>query len=128
MVTIGVIKKPLLDNGGGRGNSPISFLELRLIAKGSHGGVPNIDLTTLEIGDFVEGMKDENTKWKSAMYNGGDPVNRANYTPIVEISLNASIPSVDTTTPEYPPYIPPVDTTIPDYSPLDYSPLDYSTT
>ena len=91
MVTIGVIKNSLF--GGGGSNSPIPFGELRLIAKGTQNGIRNI-LKTLEIGDFVEGMKDIRFKWKSARYNGGDITNRANYTPLVEIDLENDIPSV----------------------------------
>lgn len=114
-ITVGVIKESLFGTGNGYG--PIPFLELRLIAKGSQAGVPNTDLFTLEIGDFVEGMKDANTKWKSAMYNGGDPNDRNSYTPIVEIQLDDDSG-----------YIPPaVAITTPDYSSIDHSPLDYST-
>lgn len=64
--------------------SPIGYLELRLISKGHVGGVPNT-AATLEIGDLVEGFKDEITYWSKARYNGGNILtDRANYSPIVE--------------------------------------------
>lgn len=79
-ITIGVAKEGL--SGGG---FPIPFLDLKLVEKGSQNGIPNKDLKKLEDGDFVQGMKDANTEWKSAMYNGGEPLDRANYTPMLEI-------------------------------------------
>jgi hypothetical protein len=38
-------------------------------------------LTTLQIGDIVHGFADATTVWSRARYNGGDPEDRANYTP-----------------------------------------------
>lgn len=66
------------------GNAIIPFLELRIIAEGSQDGVPNV-AKTFEPGNTVEGFKDANTYWESAMYEGGDPEERASYTPMVEV-------------------------------------------
>lgn len=59
--------------------SPIQYLELRLKFKGS-GNTAN----TLQVGDIVHGFADANTIWTNAIYNGGDPNDRANYTPLYE--------------------------------------------
>jgi hypothetical protein len=85
------------------GTSTIPFLDLRIIAEGSQDGIPNVD-KALEYGDTVEGFKDANTYWKSAMYNGGDLEDRENgYDPLVELIWEEEVvpdsnstPSVDT--------------------------------
>lgn len=61
--------------------SPILFLELRILFKGSGNALP-----TLQVGDIVHGFADATTVWNSAVYNGGDPTDRANYTPLVQTS------------------------------------------
>ncbi|MFV5702186.1 hypothetical protein ACM55F_09970 [Flavobacterium sp. XS2P12] len=104
MVTIGVIRDPLfivggsgVGTGGSGNNTPIPYLQLRVIAKGEQGGIPNIgqDEYVKEINDVVEGYKDANFYWEAARFNGGDGENRNNYTPLVEIELDeAYVPPV----------------------------------
>jgi hypothetical protein len=77
--------------------TPIAYLELRVIEKGVINGVPNV-LSTLEVGDTVQGRKDEFTVWTSAIYNGGDPTDRDNYTTLVEtmfVGDPGNLPSVN---------------------------------
>jgi len=62
---------------------PISNTELRLKTKGDG----NTNRSLLEDGDIVEGFKDSTTYWNAALYNGGTASDRANYTPLVEVSL-----------------------------------------
>lgn len=148
-ITIGIVKPTAASNNGGNGSNgsnssttPIDFLELRLIGRGSQNGIANTG--DLKQGDFVEGMKNAQTLWKSAMYNGGDPNDRNNYTPIVEVDLENYITLPEPTNPIIPvpidpitpdptdptdPVIPviPVPTT-PDFSPTDFSPTDFKTT
>lgn len=40
----------------------------------------NTDLSSLEIGDIVGGFYDADTVWDLAIYNGGDPTVKSNYT------------------------------------------------
>ena len=61
-----------------------------LMEKGSQDGVANTS-ANLEIGDLVQGFKDANTVWKSAIYNGGDPTDRENYTPLIEVVLQEPV-------------------------------------
>ena len=69
-------------SGGGGSTAPIQYLTLRKKANGS------TDINSpIQIGDIVEGFKDSTTYWTSAIYNGGDINDRANYTPIVETDL-----------------------------------------
>lgn len=68
------------------GGAPIAFLELRLKLKGSQGGIPNT-LNTLQIGDVVTGFKEAGVIWNNAIYLGGDPTDRNNYTPMGEVSF-----------------------------------------
>lgn len=62
---------------------PISYLELRWVAK----GVNKTNLSTEETGDIFEGWKDATTYWPRAIWNGGDRSDRNNYTPLQEIEL-----------------------------------------
>lgn len=59
--------------------TPIQFLELRLKFKGDGNTAP-----TLQVGDIVHGFADATTIWTNARYEGGDPNDRANYTPLYE--------------------------------------------
>jgi hypothetical protein len=61
--------------------SPVAYLELRLRFKGEVGGIPNT-LPTLQVGDVVQGFKENGFLWDNAYYNGGDINDRNNYTPI----------------------------------------------
>ena len=65
---------------------PIRYGELRLIGKGVGNTDPTM-LFDLQVGDSVQGRKDATTVWTEAIYNGGDPTNRSNYTPIVQSVL-----------------------------------------
>jgi hypothetical protein len=56
---------------------PIAFMELRLKFKGEGN-----TLTTLQAGDVVHGFKESGFLWGNAYYNGGDILDRNNYTPI----------------------------------------------
>lgn len=127
-ITIGIVKPNTSSGGNGQNGFPIPFLDLKLVEKGSQNDIPNTNLNVLQIGDFVQGMKNSKTVWKSAMYNGGDPIDRNNYTPIVEIDLEDYLqplpdPIID---PENPP-IPPVPGT-PDFAPIDFTATDFKTT
>lgn len=66
-------------------NTPIPYTILRLKAKGINPSTsePNIEPYVLEVGDIVEGFRDEFIYWNYAKYNGGDITDRGNYTPIV---------------------------------------------
>jgi len=72
-------------------NRPNPYLNLRIINKGvqivSGTPVPNLEDFVLEVGDTVSGWKDSTTVWHEAMYNGGDPNNRDNYTPLIETQV-----------------------------------------
>ena len=57
---------------------PTPYLSLELIAKGSSGGDANIG-AGLEVGDIVQGFKEEGVFWSAAEYLGGDVNNRDNY-------------------------------------------------
>lgn len=70
-----------LINSGGIGAVP--YLELRLKLKGSFEGVANTGLG-LEVGDIVQGFSQEGVVWANAIYNGGDPDDRVNYTVVGE--------------------------------------------
>lgn len=69
----------LVENANAGGEA-VAFLDLRLKFKGSVLGVANT-ADTLEVGDVVQGFADAATLWANATYNGGDPADRANYTP-----------------------------------------------
>ena len=84
-------------------NLPIAFLELRLKSKGSNLCIPNKG-SGIEIGDLVEGFKDANIYWESAMYKGGYKEDRNNYTPILEHKMDYYCG----TAPVVPPVVPPV--------------------
>ncbi len=43
-------------------------------------GEGNIDTEALEVGDIVHGFYSAGVIWDNAVYNGGDPSNKANYT------------------------------------------------
>jgi hypothetical protein len=60
-------------NGGA---GPVAYPDLRILFKADGN-----ELTTLQIGDIVHGFADATTVWSRARYNGGDPEDRANYTP-----------------------------------------------
>ena len=47
-------------------------------------GAGNLNPTTLETGDIVHGFYASGIIWDNATYNGGDPLNKANYTRIVD--------------------------------------------
>ena len=47
-------------------------------------GEENIQPTTLEVGDIVHGFYASGIIWDNATYNGGDPLDKANYTRIVD--------------------------------------------
>jgi hypothetical protein len=64
------------------GKKPIPFLKLELKAKGESN-----ELETLQIGDAVEGFKDANVYWDTAVYLGGNINDRDNYLPLVETLL-----------------------------------------
>jgi len=67
---------------GGINFGAIPYLELRLKAKGA--GNTDTDFAyILQTGDLVEGFKDATEYWTTAIYNGGDVDDRANYTPLV---------------------------------------------
>ena len=57
----------------------VDFLELRLKLKGSQSGIANQG-DFLEVGDVVHGFSQAGVIWTDAVYNGGDPTVRANYT------------------------------------------------
>ena len=57
---------------------PTPYLSLELIAKGYSGGSANIG-DGLEVGDIVQGFKEEGVFWSAAEYLGGDVNNRDNY-------------------------------------------------
>jgi hypothetical protein len=46
-------------------------------------GSGNLDLSTLEVGDIVHGFYSAGVIWDNATYDGGDPLDKANYTLIV---------------------------------------------
>lgn len=97
MVTIGVIRNPLLSGSGGGNCEPIPYLQLRVIARGEQGGVPNVhDDEYFKLpNDVVEGYKDALFYWESARFIGGTQDDRNNYTPLVEIELDEEyIPTV----------------------------------
>ena len=45
-------------------------------------GEGNANTDLLEVGDIVHGFYDASTIWDNAVYNGGDPLDKANYTHI----------------------------------------------
>jgi len=47
-------------------------------------GEGNLAPTTLEVGDIVHGFYASGIIWDNATYNGGDPLDKANYTRIVD--------------------------------------------
>jgi hypothetical protein len=75
-IAVGIIR----NIGGGGSNA---YLSLGLSDKGTNNCVPNTG-PGLETGDIVRGWKDANTYWIAAIYNGGDPADRSNYTPLQE--------------------------------------------
>lgn len=89
-IAVGVIK-PI-------GVSVVSYLDLNLNNKGTNNCVPNIG-PGLETGDVVSGWKDANTYWIAAIYNGGDPSDRSNYTPLHETVMDyvCGVPQAPTT-------------------------------
>ncbi len=58
------------------GGLPVAYPDLRILFKADGN-----TLTTLQVGDIVHGFADATTVWSKARYNGGDPTDRANYTP-----------------------------------------------
>lgn len=138
-ITIGIVKPNRSSSGSGSDGEngengfPIPFLDLKLVERGSINGVKNTGAR--KYGDFVQGMKDATTMWKSAMFLGGNENDRNNYVPIVEIVINEAIeiPEENPEIPDENPYVPPVipyvppviPITTPDYSAANYS-LDYS--
>lgn len=96
MITIGVVRDPLFIGANGN-NSPIPYLQLRVIARGEQAGVPNVhDNEYYKMpNDVVEGYKDAFFYWEAARFIGGAQEDRTNYTPLVEIELDdAYIPPV----------------------------------
>src|SRR6478735_370479 len=47
-------------------------------------GEGNLNPTTLEVGDIVHGFYASGIIWDNAIYNGGDPLDKASYTRIVD--------------------------------------------
>jgi len=47
-------------------------------------GEGNLNPTTLEVGDIVHGFYASGIIWDNAVYNGGDPLDKANYMRIVD--------------------------------------------
>ena len=47
-------------------------------------GEGNLDVTTLEVGDIVHGFYASGIIWDNAIYNGGDPTDKANYTRVLD--------------------------------------------
>lgn len=92
-VAVGIIKP-----SSGNGTSIVPYLDLPLTNKGTNNCVPNLG-TGLETGDVVTGWKDANTYWVAAIYNGGDPADRDNYTPLHEIIMDYVCPVPSTTPP-----------------------------
>lgn len=86
-IAVGIIKPG--------GISVVSYLDLNLNNKGTHNCIPNVGLG-LEPGDVVSGWKDANTYWVAAIYNGGDPADRTNYTPLNEIIMDYVCPILST--------------------------------
>jgi len=72
--------------------TPIQYLELRLKFKGN-GNTAD----TLQVGDIVHGFKDASTIWNNARYEGGDPNNRDNYTPLYDPMLDPILITASTT-------------------------------
>jgi hypothetical protein len=106
MIAVGIIRNT---NGGN------SYLSLGLSDKGTNNCVPNVG-PGLETGDIVRGWKDANTYWVAALYDGGDPADRANYTPLQEIAMDYVCPVPSTSPPSGGGGTPPVDggsTTLP---------------
>ena len=106
MIAVGIIRNT---NGGN------SYLSLGLSDKGTNNCVPNVG-PGLETGDIVRGWKDANTYWLAAIYDGGDPAERANYTPLQEIAMDYVCPVPSTPIPGGgggTPPIEPGDTTLP---------------
>lgn len=60
-------------------NTPILYPELRLKFKGDGNTLPS-----LQVGDVVHGFADADTIWSNAIYNGGDPTDRDNYTVVYD--------------------------------------------
>jgi len=69
----------------------VSYLDLNLNNKGTYNCIPNVGIG-LEPGDVVSGWKDANIYWLAAIYKGGDPKDRANYTPLNEIVMDFVCP------------------------------------
>ena len=88
-------------------NLPIAFLELRLKSKGSNLCIPNKG-SGIEIGDLVEGFKDANIYWESAMYKGGYKEDRNNYTPVLEHKMDYYCGTAPVVPPVVEPVVPPV--------------------
>lgn len=62
-------------------NTPIAVDEFRVIAKGTQGGVPNVETYVKEIGDRCAGVSSIDGKYYSNLeYKGGDPTQIENYT------------------------------------------------
>ncbi len=93
MIAVGITKPQ-----SGTGTSIVPYLDLPLSNKGTNNCVPNIG-TGLETGDVVSGWKDANTYWVAAIYNGGDPADRDNYTPLNEIIMDYVCPVPSTPPP-----------------------------
>lgn len=93
MIAVGIDR-----NSKGSGNAVVPYLDLTLTNKGTNNCVPNIG-SGLETGDVVTGWKDANTYWVAAIYNGGDPADRTNYTPLNEIVMDFVCPVPSTPPP-----------------------------
>lgn len=62
-------------------NTPIAVDEFRVIAKGTQGGVPNVEMYVKEIGDRCAGVSSVDGRfYPNLEYNGGDGSDLGNYT------------------------------------------------
>jgi hypothetical protein len=96
-ITVGIIK-PNTESAGNATN--FAFGELVLKAKGINNCVPNtgtllnigaiVENGKLETGDVVMGWKDLNVFWEAAQYNGGDVLDKANYTPMASVDMDTN--------------------------------------
>ena len=78
------------------GSKPTPYLSLSVIAKGEQGGTANTG-AGLEVGDMVQGFKEEGIFWEAAEYLGGDPNDRNNYSLAPAIKFEPALFTATTT-------------------------------